>query len=1693
MSWSAIRELVRSLSQEPPRSPAASHVVLSSTRGRLRIHLGPDLRAGHTALEDELLRLRAVSRLDFDPLTGNLLVLFDPATPAEAILACFPAPPPEPSPPAPAPPAELEVVAASRGRLRVHLPRRMRPHWAWLDEELRRTSGVLRVEYSYRTANLLILYDHGTITAEDLRQRLRDLRANPPQPGQAPQRNGKATTARVAFRGLDRNPRLARQVINLLHKAHGVRARARTLTGHLLVEYDHHRVLLEDILATIAHLELPELPEEDAPEHPLDPEPLAHGSVKAAGALLGMAVLTLRRLFAGGALAVNAFGIAATTAGIVNIAQGFPLVRDGLRKLLGHTAADAVANAVGLVALTVADAPMGMIVVGVETLIFLGEVTARRASWTRYEEQLDGSACAEPGAVIRLEAGMRVPHAGRVVEGFGTATGRGGLPTPLVPGALVPAGAVLAGGPFVLDLHGGDPFEPGPRPAPPRPTFYHRYVETITPLSLAYAAFNGLRTLSPIGAFEGLLLLNPRTAAIGMESANLGAASRALRGGLTVIGTRPHRPVALPDVLLLDGPRLLTDGLEIAAVVPVGENRIDDLVTIAAGLDSAAGSPWGSAFPQQDWFLASEGSFNGLWATAVVGGVHCTLGPPEDEPLVSEDFLRAHQGGYLLELRVVDIDQPLGYIALQPRISRSAADLFARCRALGVRVELLPAGSPLSARIIADRAGVGLADSREALHVIRREQEKGDLVYFVSDHADAAEAFAACDLAIGMAHGRGEFPVRADVLAPDLAAVGDLLDAGACRKAAVNDAVVLSMLANGIGAVLGLRGHLGLEMASMTVYLAALGAMGAGAVRLRGGERRGSALAYLSDPRPERWGRRGIDEVLRNFASSEEGLTSAAAAARRVAPHTSTRDDLLIALRNQVRAPITGILAGGAALTLVLAQPLNTTILGVTISLNVAAGVWQERQIGMAAEALQRLGAATARVLRDGVAAVVPASDVVPGDVLVLAAGDRVAADARLISASSLEVAEAALTGESLPVPKAPADVPDHNRIVLEGSDVIVGSGRAVVVAVGRQTRLGATAAALNVDRDEESPLGARLGRILRIALPVAAGGGALAGLAGLAYGGAPVAMVTLAVTTALSAIPEGLPLLAGVGQAAVARRLARRQALVRRVAAIEALGRVDVACTDKTGTLTEGRLALRMLADAEVESPWPGPLSPEMRRLLLVAALASPHPDSADAALHPTDAAVMRAAVQADLHDEMRAPREAEVPFDSARAFRASVVGGRVCVKGAPERIIARCKHVRRGGADRPLDDPGREELLAAGVRLAARGLRVLLVAEGPADGPPDDPAGLTALGFVGITDPLRHTVPPAVHRCLAAGIRVIMLTGDHPATARAIAQEAGLLVPGHDTVLKAADLADLPADELDRRLDGVAVIARATPLDKLRIVESLRRRNHTVAMTGDGVNDAPSLRLADVGVAMGMTGTEVARQASDVVLVDDDFASLVEALVEGRGFWRNMRTGLGLLLGGNIGELGLIVGANLLGYGSPLVPAQILIVNLITDTLPSLAVLLQRPQHRDLAALAREGLSALDHGLRRDVARRALATAIPSLASFMWSHATAGPVQGSAVAFTGVVATQLAQTLEAGRVEGTLSESVVAAVSTSVALLVSSVTIPPVRTFLNLQAPTLTSWGVVGAAAAGAVGVSRLFNLAWRMPPAPSLLPEA
>ncbi len=1591
----------------------------------------------------------------------------------------------------------MSAVVAEEPRLLHSLPGRMRVHVpAWsgqprgIETRLRQLPGVKSAQANPLTGNILIGFDPAVTDQQALLAALRALEPEAPaEPAEAPaqrraperphvlhERYGAIRRARIPMRGLDRNPQLARKIVEHLERWPGVQAHASPLTGRVLVEFSEHEIELDDLIAEITGMELPEVPGEDRPTHPLDPGPLIQSSSRLFGAALGLGIIAARR-----ALGIQQPIIpgprAAQTAVIIGILQGFPFVRNGLRRLLGRNVADVVLTAPGIITLTLSGSPLGLALAGAEALRLLTEVLPRRSAWRRYEEQVRHAPSARPGKHIRLEAGERAPRMAKVLEGVGTSTGLDGLPAPAVPGATISAGAPMHGGPFVLELQSHEPFTPAERPAPVAKTLYDRYQQALSPVSLAFALGTGLLTRSFSRALQALVLVNPRVAVIGKESADLGAAARALRGSVTVVSSASRRAIRLPHLLLFDGPRVLTDGFEVTSTIALNERyEPTELQQLAAGVSVAAGSPWGRAFPAAGRTPMTDGTYDGAVASAVAEGIRYSLEPFEDwEALPASSRLR-YRGDSILLLRREREEQPLALFALRPRLAEGVTELVRTCQQRRVELGLIARGNPLTAQSVGRRAGVPLVSYADVVEAIRARQAEGALVGYVADGEHAAEAFAACDLAIGLTDGRSHFPARVDLLAPDLGAITAIIEAGARHDLTVRDSVGLSLVANSVGVFWGLRGEGGLEAASTTVYGAALGALAIGWQRLRGGERPRSALARISDPHPERWGQRTIPNVLRTLNTTKEGLTTAQALERRqAAAPKAQRQTLGAALLDQLRSPLTGILAAGAGLSLVVGAVADVGIIAATIGANVLIGAWQERQAGRVAETLERLGTTTARVLRDGQSVSIPASEVVPGDMLLLATGDRVAADARVISASGLEVDEAALTGESLPVSKAPTGGTAASRILLEGSDVTSGTGRAVVVAVGRHTRMGATAAALALDETKESPLGARLSRLLRQTLPLAAIGGAIVTTSGLLRNGALAPQLAIGASLALAAVPEGLPLLASVGEAAVARRLAGRHALVRRLAAIEALGRVDVACTDKTGTMTQGRLALRAVASVDQQANLPGALPADLRHVLLIAALASPHPDALGAGAHPTDVAVTEGALSAGLGDEARARREAESPFDPMQSFHAAIAQGRLCVKGAPEALAPRCQWLLRAGERQPLAEDDQQKLLDIAQRLADEGLRVLLVAEGTAETPVDNPQGLVALGFVGISDPLRPSVRAAVQRCQEAGVRVIMLTGDHPATARAIAREAGLLRE-NDGIITATELAELQNGELDERLAHATVIARATPLDKVRIIESLRRQGHTVAMTGDGVNDAPALRLADVGVAMGKGGTEVARQTAEVVLADDDFSTLVETLVEGRSFWGNIRRALSLLLGGNLGEVGLMVGAGLLAVTSPLSARQILAVNLVTDVLPGLAVALQQPEHRHLASLAREGASALDESLRKDVLRRGLATAAPALAAYLLSLGTATLPQARTVAFSSIVATQLAQTLDVGGAEGSLSAPILGAVGGSAGLLVAALAITPLRTFLGLAVPTSFGWALIAAGALAAPALSRL-----------------
>jgi cation-transporting ATPase I len=1580
------------------------------------------------------------------------------------------------------------------GRVRVHLTGWSGQGKRALEAKLRQVQGIRSVEANTLTGNILIYFDATATTDQNILESVQTLHLDaasdttgmpetePAHPPVIRERQGNRIRVRIPVQGLSRDPALAKRVVTSLEQHPGMRATVNQLTGRVLVEFVKHEADIDDLIAEIVGMELPELPEEKRPSHPLDSGSLIQSTLRLVESALGLGVLTTRQL-----LHIEkplpGTSAAAHIAGILGIVQGIPAFRYGLRKWLGHTTASLLVSLPNMLALTLVNSPLGLITNGLESLRLLTETQARRNAWLRHEERVKDAPSAQPDAIIRLGAGEQTPLAAHVLEGTGTAIGSDGLPLPAIAGCMIPPGARLYGGPFVLQLQSEQSFRaftPEPRPAPAGPSFLSTYLQVLNPISFAFAAVTAIFTRSWKQTLTALLLVNPRAAMVGQESADMSAYARVIRSGITVVGTRRERTLHLPNVILLDGARLLTNRLELHKMIPIAEEYNEtNLLTLAASVAGAAGSPWGGAFKSTDSLPTTHASFDGYTATAEVEGISYTLGPIKDWSASPAAAHLRYNGDYVLEFRSASADVPLGLFGLQPRLISGIEQLVQRCQDHHMRLGLIAKGDQMTMQALAYRAQIPLVECDNAVEAIHREQETGARVAFVSDNASAAEAFEACDLAIGLTDDRSRLPARADLLAPDILGIVAILEAAARRNATVRDAVGFSVISNIIGIIWGLRGMPGIERASRAVTIASLSAMVDGWLRLQGGKRPGLSTVHLIDPHPERWGQMSVEDVLRILRTSEEGLTTEQATKRFEPPLAQTRrNQLLATLFDQINSPLIAVYAAGAGLSLFLGNIGDAVIIAATILANVTLGVWQEHKANQVAEALARLGTSTARVLRDGQPVTIPATEVVPGDVLLLSAGDRVAADARMLESQGMEVDEAALTGESLPVPKVSNGKSDTDRIILEGSNITTGRGKAVVVAIGRQTRMGATTAALSIETPtEESPLGARLGHLFHVLLPLSLIGGGIVIASGIVRRQPLLLQLTLGVTVVLAVIPEGLPLLASVSEAAVARRLANLAALVRRLSAVEALGRVDIACADKTGTLTEGRLVVSLVDDNDHEAKLPGDISASMGHVLLTAALACPHPDAPDVTSHPTDMAVIKGAQEAGFGEQLQVEHASELAFDPVRSFHATVADGRLCLKGAPEALAPRCSWIRRQGQQQALDDKGLEELLAYAQQLAERGLRVLMVAEGPAETPLDNPHGLTALGFVGISDPLKPTVYATVRRCHNAGIHMIMITGDHPATARTIAREAGLLAPDEQNgkVLTGYQIMEMPDDELDDRLEHAVVIARATPLDKLRIIESLQRRGHTVAMTGDGVNDAPALRLADVGVAMGRGGTEVARQTADVVLADDDFSTLVEALVEGRSFWRNIRRALGLLLGGNLGELGLVVGASMLGLPFPLTARQILAMNVITDLLPATAVALQQPEHRRLAGLDREGATALDRPLWNDIIRRATLSAVPALISYML---LLRQPDARTVAFASIVASQLSQTLDEGRAEGHLTKSVLGAVAGSGGMLLAALMLPPLRSALNLAPLSPLGWSLIGAGAVSAVLVNRAYQ---------------
>jgi cation-transporting ATPase I len=852
----------------------------------------------------------------------------------------------------------------------------------------------------------------------------------------------------------------------------------------------------------------------------------------------------------------------------------------------------------------------------------------------------------------------------------------------------------------------------------------------------------------------------------------------------------------------------------------------------------------------------------------------------------------------------------------------------------------------------------------------------------------------------------------------------------------------------------------------------------------------GLQAAKRAVPRPDpryAWHEMTPDGALERLGSDTKGL-SADEQSRRQSRSTArvVREPVGLgrAALDELANPLTPLLAVGAALSAAVGSVTDAGLVSGVVVVNALVGGVQRVQTERSLLRLEEHEDIRVTVRVAGELRELSSDTLVVGDVIELEAGEIVPGDCRLLDAAALEVDESGITGESLPVTKSVeatpgASVPERTSMLFEGTSIAAGAAVALVVAVGRDTEAGRSAEAAAAP----PPTGVerRLGRLTRLTLPVSlVGGAAVTGL-GFLYRRPARTAVGTGASLMVAAVPEGLPALATLAQVTSARRLAARNALVRNPRAIEAIGRVDQVCFDKTGTLTQGVISLALVSNDGHDEPIES-LTDTGRSILAAAARATPAMDGNDLLPHATDQAIVAGAVLAGVADAdgMAAwHRVEEVPFESRRGYH--VVLGRdgpkqslVSVKGAPEVVVPLCSTWRRNGTGVAIDANAMRILGDEVERLGRGGLRVLAVAEATA--PPDEtldlddaPDGLELRGFVAFADLVRPTAAAALDDLMSAGVHVAMITGDHASTAEAIAAQLGMLNGGR--VLVGVDLDHLSPDELDEVIGEVVVFARVTPIQKVRIVEAYQRIGRSVAMTGDGANDAAAIRLADAGIALGGRGTAAAREVADIVIVDDRIETIVDAVVEGRAMWESVRAAVAILVGGNLGEIGFTLLGSVLTGTAPLNARQLLLVNLLTDMAPALAIAMREPPDRTPERLLHEGPDAsLGDALVREIAIRAGATAAGASMAWGVARATGTPTRARTVALAALVGTQLGQTLVAG---GT-SPLVLGATALSVAALVVTIQTPGLSQFFGSRPMGPIGWTTAITASAAATGAS-------------------
>jgi len=881
------------------------------------------------------------------------------------------------------------------------------------------------------------------------------------------------------------------------------------------------------------------------------------------------------------------------------------------------------------------------------------------------------------------------------------------------------------------------------------------------------------------------------------------------------------------------------------------------------------------------------------------------------------------------------------------------------------------------------------------------------------------------------------------------------------------------------------------------------------------------------------WHNLTVEEVFKSLDTTHSGISEGKSKERlhRYGPNELTekgKTPAIVVFLRQFASPLIYILLIAALIEfIVMHKPTDAAVILTVLIANSVIGFIQESRAERAMEALKRLAVPHAKVLRQGTVTKIFASQLVPGDVIVLEAGDKVPVDARLIEAASLSVDESILTGESVPVEKftgaieGKATIADMGNMAHMGCAIVNGRGLAVVTDTGMNTEIGKITTQVQETKPPPTPLQrnvTRLGRYIGIlVLSIVA----VLIVIGLAKGYGFEEMFTLAVAAAVSAIPEGLPVMVTVVLALGMKRMVKRHALIRKLTAVETMGAVTAICSDKTGTLTESEMTLRQvyLSDRTIEITGAG-YRPEGEFMennqkldhqndesfllaLRISALCNDSMLKSDGDKYqllgdPTEGALLVAALKAGLKQKTlqeEQPRLAEMPFTSEKRYMATLHpcgdGNAVTyVKGSVDKVLAMTRQILVNGIPQEMSSERKNEIEQKNLQMASKALRVMALAYTECSPAPEKlsheylDGNLTLVAIVGMIDPPRQEAKKAIADCKRAGIKVMMITGDQEATAVAIAEELGL-PPGE--AVTGLELGQMSDEQLSERIERISVFARVEPIHKLRIVNAMKSKGYTVAVTGDGVNDGPALRAADIGIAMGIKGTDVAREASDMVLTNDNFASIVAAVEEGRVIFSNIRRSVFFLLSTSMGELFTWITAILIGIPLPVVAVQILWINLVTDGVITIPLGLE-PKHRNvLEEPPRRTKSGIVYsGMLWRMAFIALFMSVGTIFIFRWELTRVGLDEARTIAFTMLVAIQWFNALNARSDQQSLfklgllsNRLLLGGIGLAIILQVMVIYAPPFQKLFYTVPLDLGDWGVVVLMAVGILIIEEIRKL--------------